>query len=169
MRVLGKGLHKGVGLGDAVSDTEEFKDAEEHLEEVFGGPRIRGDQGPDSMADEFSPLALSEWPGIFSDDVSWRLVMYPCSLMMIGSCLAMFWFYFSLLLILSFSSRPSCCCTVLRGSLSCCSTGSSRPSGVSCRYFLIPAVCFSSLAIIISGRWTGGPLRVSDLQALLRP
>ena len=35
--------------------------------------------------------------------------------------------------------------------------------------FLIPAVCFSSLAIIISGRWTGGPLRVSDLQALLRP
>ena len=86
MRVLGKGLHKGVGLGDAVSDTEEFKDAEEHLEEVFGGPRIRGDQGPDSMTDEFSPLALSEWPGIFSDDVSWRLVMYPCSLMMIGSC-----------------------------------------------------------------------------------
>ena len=90
MRVLGKGLNKGVDLGDTVSDTEEFKDAEEHLEEVFGGPRIRGDQGPDSMTGEFSPLALSEWPGIFSDDVSWRLVMYPCSLMMIGSCLAMF-------------------------------------------------------------------------------
>ena len=85
MRVLGKGLNKGVDLGDAVSDAEEFEDAEEDLEEVFGGLKIRGDQGPDSMTDEFSPLALSQWPGIFSDDVSWRLVMYPCSLMMIGS------------------------------------------------------------------------------------
>ena len=94
MRVLGKGLNKGVDLGDAVSDTEEFEDAEEHLEEVFGGPRIRGDQGPDSMADEFSPLVLSQLPGLFSDDVSLRLVMYPCSLMMISSCLSMFWFYF---------------------------------------------------------------------------
>ena len=110
-------------------------DAEEHLEKVFGGLTIRGDQGPDLMTDESSLLALSQWPGIFSNDVSWRLVMYPCSLTMIGSCLAMFWFYFSLLLILSFSSRPSCCCTVLRGSLSCCSTSSSRPSGVVCRCF----------------------------------
>ena len=90
MRVLGKGLNKGVDLGDAVSDAEEFEDAEEDVEEVFDGLKIRGDQGPDSMTDGFSPLALSEWPGIFSDDVSWRLVMYPCSLMMIGSCLAMF-------------------------------------------------------------------------------
>ena len=88
--MLGQGLTKGVNLDDAVSDTEEFVDAEEHLEKVFGGLKIRGDQGPDSMTDEFSPLALSQWPGIFSDDVSWRLVMYPCSLMMIGSCLAMF-------------------------------------------------------------------------------
>ena len=73
----------GKGLTNDVSDTEEFVDAEEHLEKVFGG--LRGDQGPDLMTDESSLLALSQWPGIFSNDVSWRLVMYPCSLMMIGS------------------------------------------------------------------------------------
>ena len=82
MQVLGKDLDKGVDLDDADSDTEQFEDAEE----VFDDFPIRGDQGPDSMTNEFSPLALSQWPGIFSDDVSWRLVMYPCSLMMIGSC-----------------------------------------------------------------------------------
>ena len=77
--MLGKDLDKGVGLDDAVSNTGEFVDAEE----VFP---IRGDQGPDTLTNEFSPLVLSQLPGIFSDDVSWRLVMYPCSLMMIGSC-----------------------------------------------------------------------------------
>ena len=85
MRVLGKGLTKGVDLSDAVSDAEGFEDAEEDPEKVFGGLKTRGDQGPDFMTDEFSPHALSQWPGIFSNDVSWRLVMYPCSLMMIGS------------------------------------------------------------------------------------
>ena len=46
MRVLGKGLNEGVDLGDADSDAEEFEDAEEDVEEVFDGFKIRGDQGP---------------------------------------------------------------------------------------------------------------------------
>ena len=85
--MLGKDISQGVGIDDAVSDTGEFVDAEE----VFP---VRGDQGPDILPDEFSPLVLSQLPGLFSDDVSLRLVMYPCSLMMISSCLSMFWFYF---------------------------------------------------------------------------
>ena len=85
--MLGKDINKGVGIDDAVSDTGEFVDAEE----VFP---VRGDQGPDTLPDEFSPLVLSQLPGLFSDDVSLRLVMYPCSLMMLSSCLSMFWFYF---------------------------------------------------------------------------
>ena len=78
MQVLGKGLDEGIDLDDADSDgAEEFEDAEEDVGEVSDGSKTRGDQGPDSMTDGFSPLALSKWPGIFSDDVSWRLGDVP--------------------------------------------------------------------------------------------
>ena len=41
MRVLGKGLDEGVDLDKADSDAEEFEDAEEDVEEVFDGFKIR--------------------------------------------------------------------------------------------------------------------------------
>ena len=126
MSVLAKGLNKGMGHDDEDSEdtlSEDFEDAEDS-EEVSDGFDLRGG---DSKTDGFSPLALSKWPGIFSDDVSWRLSEVPLVSDDDRFLLDDVWFYFSLLLILSFSSRPRCCCTFARGSLSCCSTGSSRP------------------------------------------
>ena len=70
--VLAKGLG-GIGH-DADSDDalsgEDFEDADEGFEEDSDGFDFRGG---DFQADGVSLLALSKWPGFFSDDVSWRL------------------------------------------------------------------------------------------------
>ena len=72
MDVLAKGL-EGIGHdadSDDASSGEDFEDADEGFEEDSDGFDFRGG---DFQADGVSLLALSKWPGFFSDDVSWRL------------------------------------------------------------------------------------------------
>ena len=61
--MLAKGLDDGL---DADSDDDFFEDANEDSEDFDF-------RGGDFQADKASLLALSKWPGFFSDDVSWRL------------------------------------------------------------------------------------------------
>ena len=69
--MIGGGLDKEVGLDGADSDGDEgFEDAEEDVREVSDGSKTRGDQGPPSVPDEKSSLAVSKWSGILTDDVS---------------------------------------------------------------------------------------------------
>ena len=69
--MLAKGLADGLDDGlDADSDDDFFEDANEDSEEDSEGFDFRGG---DFQADGVSLLALSKWPGFFSDDVSWRL------------------------------------------------------------------------------------------------
>ena len=73
MNVLAKGLDEGIGHDDDSDDTssgEDFEDDDEDSEEDSEGFDFRGG---DFQPDGVSLLALSKWPGIFSDDVSWRL------------------------------------------------------------------------------------------------
>ena len=67
VNMLAKGLADGLDDGlDADSDDDFFKDANEDSEDFDF-------RGGDFQADKASLLALSKWPGFFSDDVSWRL------------------------------------------------------------------------------------------------
>ena len=122
MNVLAKGLDEGIGHDDDSDDTssgEDSEDDDEDSEDDYEGFDFRGG---DFQPDGVSLLALSKWPGLFSDDVSWRLG--DCiSCLLAGRC----WVFLALVVMLSFSSRPSCCCSWARVSLSWCSTGSSRP------------------------------------------
>ena len=69
-------LAKGLGRishdadSDDASSGEDFEDADEGFEEDSDGFDFRCG---DFQADGVSLLALSKWPGFFSDDVSWRL------------------------------------------------------------------------------------------------
>ena len=72
MDVLAKGL-EGIGHdadSDDASSGEDFEDDDEDSEDDSEGFDFRGG---DFQADGVSLLALSKWPGFFSDDVSWRL------------------------------------------------------------------------------------------------
>ena len=67
VNMLAKGLADGLDDGlDADSDDDFFEDANEDSEDFDF-------RGGDFQADKASLLALSKWPGFFSDDVSWRL------------------------------------------------------------------------------------------------
>ena len=73
MNVLAKGLDEGIGHDDDSADTssgEDFEDDDEDSEEDSEGFDFRGG---DFQPDGVSLVALSKWPGLFSDDVSWRL------------------------------------------------------------------------------------------------
>ena len=72
MNVLAKGLDEGIGQDGADTDDtfsgEYSEDDDEDSEEDSEGFDFRGD---DFQPDGVSLLALSKWPGFFSDDVSW--------------------------------------------------------------------------------------------------
>ena len=75
MNVLAKGLtdedigQDGADTDDA-SSGEDSEDDDEDSEDDYEGFDFRGG---DFQPDGVSLLALSKWPGFFSDDVSWRL------------------------------------------------------------------------------------------------
>ena len=62
---------KAVLAADDSDGDEEFVDARDTVKEVSAA-ETRGDQGPPLVPDEKSSLAVSEWSGILTNDVSFR-------------------------------------------------------------------------------------------------